>query len=241
MILERTYVQQMTSVVPGNFVTANEFGSLMRSYHGHEFCIIPALDYSVACTVERRTGILHIKATMRGKSLQTFDNKITTRSCARLPLNRVFHFNHDGLVVGVTATGGKPLSLEISTAAILSANLVGVSRLYRKTAGSFIAELVAQVHRTTAIVWQDIQRVGFYIGDSGLKHTNSMALGGIVASVFSQVARLRLKGIHAHAPEYAETIFWFELKQASGEVYTELGENTEELSKEFMGKLDSCL
>lgn len=237
MILERTYIQNPVALTAGTFAAATDFREFMRSYQGHEFYVISAVDYAVACTVELKTNILHIRATMRGKNLKTFDKKITTRKCAHLPLGCVFHFNYNGSVVGVTKDGNIPFPLQETTTAIFSARLTSVPKTHHKTAEDFVAELISQIQHTSAPPWQDIQRVGFYIGDLKLKHTNSMALAGIVVSVLPKVSRIRIKGIQAHAPEYAETVFWLELKQKANKVHTELSEGEYELSVEFMRKL----
>jgi len=238
MILKRTSVQNSTSLVPGTFVTTTEFMRITQEYSGNAFYVIPALDYAVACTVELCGKALHIRSTTRAKNLLTFDNKIGVKQCAHLPHGYVFHFNHGGVVVGATKKDHTPLSLRETVLIVLSAHLKIVPKLCPKTLGGFIAELVHQIQDCTA-PWFDTQRIGFYTGDSMLKHTNSMALVGIVASVLPPESRLRIKGLWAHALEYTETVFWLELKQASEAVYAELGKG--ELGMDFIRKLGTCL
>ena len=239
MILKRTVVKSTTSVVPGVFATANEFMKSVRAYRGGKFYVIPAIDYAVACAVEREAQTLHIKSTIRAKNLVTFDNKIGTKQCILLPPDYVFHFNYSGLVIGVTKKEGGALTIRNSVMLTLAAHLEVVPKVYQATPDGFVAELVHQIQDGTAKPWNDTQRIGFYIGDSPLKHTNSMALTGIVVSILSPAARLRLKCIWTHSFEYTETVFWLELRQASEEVYAVL--SGDELTSMFLRKLGSCL
>lgn len=239
MIIQRIYIQNTTAILPSTFNTSVEIALLLDEYNGTKFCLIKPENFTPCVTVERKGNKLAVTATTIANAKNVFDSKITVRKAQQIPLKHLFCFNLDGKVLGIKRTDHTNLFLDETRtlAAQTGLNMVPYSHTESKT--QFVGLLLATLLNKVEAAWEGVTRTGFYIGDNVLGHTNKFALPGIVASAISPEVGVRIKGILKHAPDYAETVFWFELKQCAPTIFEILKE--EELKLNFMETLGKCL
>lgn len=240
MIVHKTHVQNTTLIMPSVFATATELATILRKYDGSDFCVIPSSEFTPGLTIEKKAGKIMVALTSTANARKVFDNKITSKKAKNIPLDYLYYFNMDGKVIGVSRGNSIRLSLESTRLMVEKAGLTLAQHIVVDNRKSFVHALLGQVLDAKAQVPFDrVIRVGFYMGEDKLRHTNEMAIAGILAALFSAEAGIRIQGIVKHAPAYAETVFWFELKQIAPDIFDLLKD--QELKSNFMEQINKCL
>jgi len=239
MVIQRVTIQNTNTILPSTFFTSTELASTIRAYGGSEFYIIKP-DYFTPClTLEKTTGKVVVSATPIAKTRRVFDTKVTPGRAKNLPPNYIFHLNLDGKVLGIRRPNFDGLPLARTRQIVNQTNLVMAPLAHLETRIAFAGLLLKCLLDEDATPWEGTLRTGFFIGDAPLRHTNKIILPGVVAIAIPLDHGVRIKGIFKHAPDYSETVFWFELKRCVPTIFEILKET--ELSSRFMENLDKCL
>lgn len=239
MIIQRIPVQNTNIVLPSIFTTSTEIASLARAYTGSSLYIIKPEIFTPCLTIERKAGKVVVNTTPIGRSKKVFDTKVTQSKVKKLPVNYIFHLNLDGKVLGVRNSFNKTLPLDEAQQTVAQTKLTMAPLVCLGTKTAFVSLLLRCLLDEETIPWEGNHRTGFYVGDSPLRHTRKITLPGVVAIVIPSNNAVRIKGIFKHAPDYSETVFWFELRQCAPTIFEVLKE--QELSSRFMENLDKCL
>jgi len=239
MIIQRVPIQNTTVVLPSIFTTSTELTSMVRANIDSDFYIIKPETFTPCLTIERQTSKVVVNTTPIGRSKKVFDTKVTQSRVKKLPADYIFHLNLNGLVLGVRDKNDKALPLAVARQIVSRTKLTMVPLVHLGTKIAFVNLFLKCLLDEESIPWEGTKRTGFYIGDNPLRHASKTTLPGVVAIAIPSEHAVRIKGIFKHAPDYAETVFWFELKQCAPTTYEILKE--QELSSRFMENLDRCL
>jgi len=236
MIVRKIFVQNTAAVLPSTFTTSTEFTSMLRMCNGPEFYVIPPEEFTPCMVVEKETGGIVVTATAIANTRQVYSSKVTTSKAVKIPPGYRVYFNLDGKVLDIKTKDSAGLYLDKIKAVAEELGLPVVEHSTFSDKMEFIgAMLTSVIDEDKKELWEGMFRTGFHIGDGCLRHTNKIAMFGIVAVAIPLDASVRIKGVFKHEPDYAETVFWFELHQCAPTIY-EILKNEEIKSMEGLNK-----